>query len=210
MTFRSFVGGVAGGTKNGHQEPGFTMLETLLVVGLIGVISVIAVPMSSHALANFRVSGDARSLSNAIALTKVRAASDFSQVRLFVDLAAKTHHVEAWDKAGSIWTVEGGTTALSSSVSFGFGAVGTAPPNTQGIIGQAPPCKDNAGTVLGNTACVIFNSRGVPVDSAGAPTGLDAIYITDGSSVYSVNLSATGMIRTWRTPAQGTASWVLQ
>ena len=48
-------------------EAGFTMVETLVVVGLIGVICAIAVPMTANAIANFRVTGDTRSVSNATA-----------------------------------------------------------------------------------------------------------------------------------------------
>jgi len=191
------------------NQRGFTILETLLVVGLIGVVSAIAVPTAGNALAHYRVSGDARSLSNGIALTKVRAAAAFSRVRLFVDLPSKTHHMETWNKTASAWTAEGGNTSLSNAVTFGYGSISSAPPNTQTTIGQAPACYDNAGNAIANTACIIFNSRGVPVDAAGAPTAVDAIYVTDGSSVYSVNISATGMIRMWKTPAS-TPAWVLQ
>jgi prepilin-type N-terminal cleavage/methylation domain-containing protein len=102
-----------------ERERGFTVLETLLVVGLIGVISAIAVPTAGNALAHFRVSGDARSVSNSIALTKVRAASVFTQVRLYVDLSTRSHHIEMWDKAASAWRTEGGIISLSSAVSFG-------------------------------------------------------------------------------------------
>jgi hypothetical protein len=88
--------------------------------------------------------------------------------------------------------------------------VTNAPPNSQSTIGQAPTCKDDAGADIGNTACVIFNSRGVPVDSLGAPTGVDALYVTDGRAIYGVTLSATGMTRSWRTFPATTATWVQQ
>ena len=52
-----------------------TLIEIMIVVGLIGVISVIAVPMFAGALANFKLSGDARSVSNATAGAKLRAAA---------------------------------------------------------------------------------------------------------------------------------------
>ena len=84
-------------------------------------------------------------------------------------------------------------------------SVGAAPLNTQAPIGQAPPCVTRLGAAIANTSCILFNSRGIPVDSAGAPpavgapTGNDAIYLTDGTAVFGVTISATGLIKLWRT-----------
>jgi prepilin-type N-terminal cleavage/methylation domain-containing protein len=194
-----------------NAERGFTMLETLIVVGLIGIVAVIATPMLTGSIANMRISGDARSVSNALALTKMRAASNFSRVRLFVDLSTRTHHLEWLDKTTDPdhWTTEGGSTALSQGVSFSFGVVSTAPPNTQATIDQAPQCTTDAGAAIANTACVVFNSRGVPVDASLAPTSDDALYVTDGMVVYGVTVAATGMVRLWRTLPVVTPSWVL-
>jgi hypothetical protein len=57
---------------------------------------------------------------------------------------------------------------------------------------------------------VIFNSRGVPIDSAGVSTPLHAVYVTDGSAVYGVTIAATGMIRMWQTRPTSTPQWSLQ
>ena len=189
---------------------GFTILETLIVVGLVGVITAIAVPMIANTMADFRVTGDVRSVSNGMALAKMRAASVFSRTRLFVDLSSEEHHLQTWDKTTSSWINEGGSTALSSGVSFGFGVVTTPPPSTQATIGQAPQCTTDLGAAIANTACVMFNSRGVPIDSTFAPTAVDALYLTDGTAVYGVTIAATGMIRTWRTAPEASPSWVLQ
>jgi hypothetical protein len=54
----------------------------------------------------------------------------------------------------------------------------------------------------------MFNSRGVPVDNTFAPTASDAVYVTDGSAVYGITVSATGMIRSWRTPPAASPTWV--
>jgi len=192
-----------------RRAAGFSLLETVFVVALTGVIMAIAIPMSGNALGFFRLSGDARSTANSIALAKMRASSVFSRVRLFVDLSANQYHLETWNKTTSKWDAESGTNTLAARVSFGYGSVGTAPPNTQTTIGQAPFCKGNDGNDIGNTACVIFNTRGVPIDSTGAPV-VSALYLTDGTAVYGVTVSATGMVRTWRTPPSATPSWVLQ
>jgi prepilin-type N-terminal cleavage/methylation domain-containing protein len=191
---------------------GFSLLEILVVVGLIGVVSAIAAPMMGNALGFFRLSGDARSAANSIALAKMRASSVFGRVRLFADLSTNRFHLETFDKTTSTWVTDGGTTYLSQRVRFGFGAVGAAPPNTTAAIGQAPMCKSNAvpPADIANTACIIFNSRGTPIDANGAPNNLGALYLTDGSSVYGVTVSATGMARTWRTVASATPVWTSQ
>ena len=127
------------------------------------------------------------------------------------DLAAQTYHIEVWQKTPTAgWVVEGATTAIATQDRFGMGAVGTPPPNTQAAIGQAPACTDNTGAAIGNTGCVVFNSRGLPIDGAGAPTAANAYYITDGTDVFGITVAATGMVRTWRTPATAAPSWNLQ
>jgi len=194
-----------------RSQSGFTILETLFVVALIGIISAIAVPQLTNSLAYFRLSGDARSVSNAVAVAKMRAASNFSRTRLYVNLAGKWHRTETADSSTPpAWTADSGQTYLSTNSSFGYGIVSTAPPNTQGTIGQAAPCKDNTGADVANTACVIFNSRGVPIDSTGGSTNNGAFYVTDGTAVYGVTVAATGMIRVWKTLPTSTPSWMLQ
>ena len=189
---------------------GFSLLEIIFVCGLIGIISAIAVPMFANLISEFRVSGDARSVSNAVAVAKMRAASDFSRVRLYVNLNDRSYHIESWNKATSQWTIEGGDTFLSASVTFSHGPVTASPPNTQGPILQAPLCTDDMGMTIANTACIMFNSRGVPIDSSFAPTGVDALYVTDGQAVFGVTVAATGMLRNWRTLAMVTPSWMLK
>lgn len=191
---------------------GFSLIEIMFVVALTGVIAAIAVPMMGNSLGFFRLSGDARSLANAVALSKMRAASVFGRVRVFIDQPGKTFHIETWDSGTGTWiTDSGGTTHLSQGVRFDFAPVGTAPPNTQGTIREALACKDSAGTDLPNTSCVIFNSRGTPIDGTATPSPIvDAVYVTDGSAVYAITVSATGMVRTWKTLPTVTPNWIVQ
>jgi prepilin-type N-terminal cleavage/methylation domain-containing protein len=190
---------------------GFSALELLVVVAITGVVAALAIPMAGRSLEYYRLSGDARGISNAVAVTKMRSSATFSQARLYVDLNGKSFHIETWRKTGTPgWVSEGGDTYLNSQNSFSFGVVGTPPANTQTTIGQAPACLDSSSNPIANTACVVFNSRGIPVDSTGSPTAANALYVTDGSLVYGATVSATGMIRVWQTQQLATPSWVLQ
>jgi prepilin-type N-terminal cleavage/methylation domain-containing protein len=198
-----------------RDSRGFSLIELLMVVGIMGVLAAITVPMSGNTIRYLKLSGDARELSNATAVAKMRAAAKFTQSRLYVDIAGRAFYVQTFDKTTDTWTTEGGSTSLSSTVSFGYGPITTPPPNTQTSIAQAPLCQNLAGSPpapvdVANTACVIFNSRGIPVDGTGSPTGLDAVYVTDGSAVYGITVAATGFIRTWQSHYASTPTWTLQ
>jgi type II secretory pathway pseudopilin PulG len=184
------------------------MIEMLVVVGVVGVVTAIAV---STALGSSRLLADARGIKNEVSLSRMQAAANFTQGRLYVDLAAKTYRVETWRATGvPAWVTQGGTTRLSPTAVFGFGPVAAPPPNTQAAIAQAPLCRDAAGQVIANTACILFNSRGIPVDANGAPTAVYAVYVTDGAAVFGTTVSATSIVQLWRANTSATPTWVRQ
>jgi type II secretory pathway pseudopilin PulG len=187
---------------------GFSTIELLATLGIVGIVSATALPSTARTLADLRLRGDARGVHNAVALAKMRAAARYTRERLYVDRTAQAYHLEFLDKATGNWTSEvDPVVSLQSGVSFGFGGISAPPPNTQSTLGQSPECKSNAGTNVSGTSCVVFNSRGIPVDGLGAVTGGSALYVTDGTTVYGVTLSATPLIRLWWTKS-GTAAWV--
>jgi hypothetical protein len=141
----------------------------------------------------------------------MRAASVFGKVRVYVDRPNRAFRLETWNSTTNQWVADTGYTYLSQGVNFNFAPVTTPPPNTQGAIGEAAVCKTPAGVDIANTSCIIFNSRGIPIDGTAAPSPtVDAMYVTDGTAVYGITASATGMVRMWRTPPTATPNWVLQ
>jgi Tfp pilus assembly protein FimT len=193
-----------------RSTQGFSSIELLIVLIITGTIAAIGVPIGGSTLADFRLSGDAHALANSAALAKMRAAAQFSRARLYVDLTAGSHHLEVQKTGTLAWVADGGSTQLNPRTTLGFGAVNTPPPNTQATIAQAPACLDAAGHAIAHTACVVFNSRGIPVDATGAPIPTGAIYVAGEAGVYGVTISATGQIQLWRTTTTATAAWTLQ
>ena len=211
--------------RNGDQ--GFSTLELLIVVSISLIMAALAIPGYNTIRRTLRISGDGRDLNGSINEAKLEAASGFTRARLYADITANTFHIETWNKTANggagCWQTAGdianpctvaGTSPvqpLSAAVTFGFSGVGTPPPNTQPAIGQAPLCRKLLGAAGGvdpNTACVVFNSRGIPVDPiTGAPTGGDAFYITDANTVYGMTVGPTGVTQLWAANANGSGGW---
>jgi len=195
--------------KQSQRQLGFTLLETMITMVILLVISAMAIPSYTTIRRYFRLSGDGRELNALVAGAKMQAAADFTHARAYADLGANTFHTEVWNKVGNCWqtvgdfanacTVAGASPIqnLSQGVSFGFGGFGAPPPNTTAGIQQAPACRNNAGGAIPGTACVVFNSRGIPIDAAGSPTGNGALYVTDNATVYGVTVGASGLVQTW-------------
>jgi Tfp pilus assembly protein FimT len=184
------------------------MMELLVAVSIAGIVAASAMPSTRRTLADLRLHGDARGVHNAVGLAKMRAAARYSRVRIYVDLTDNSYHLEYWDKTAGDWTREvDPTVKLQQGVTFGYGSLTTPPSNTQSAIGQSGACRTKTGTAISGTACIVFNSRGIPLDGSGNVTGESALYVTDGTGIYGVTLSATPLVRLWWTKASG-ATWI--
>ncbi len=207
-------------------DQGFSTLELLLVISISLILAALAIPGYNAIRRTLRILGDGRDLNGAINQAKLEAAAGFTRARVYADLHANPFHIETWNKTANggagCWQTEGDTANpctvpgtspvqnLSAAVTFGFSSVGNPPQNTQPTIQQAPACQSNTGGngTIANTACVVFNSRGFPIDfKSGAPTGLDALYITDNNMVNGLTVGATGVTQLWAASADGSGSW---
>lgn len=191
------------------RQDGFSLIDIMAAILVIGLVSAMALPSTGSSLAAHRFRGDAQAVSNLAALAKMRAAARFSRARLFVDLGANTYSMQTWDKDDGSWVTDGGVMQLAGGTRFGFGGLTVPPPNTQAAVAQSAACTDDDGANIANTACIIFNSRGIPVDTAGSPAGGNAVYLAGDTGVYAVTVTATPLIRLWWSPRH-TAAWVEQ
>jgi|CXWL01.1.fsa_nt_gi type II secretory pathway pseudopilin PulG len=193
---------------------GFSLIDTLAVITLVGIVAGMATPASLRGLAGLRLRGDAQAVVNTVSLARTRATAQFTHARAYVDLSSNTFRLEVFNKTSATccWVPEGGTTRLATGVSFGYASVASPPPNTQPTIGFAGACTDDGGGTTANTSCIVFNSRGVPISTStpgGTPTGNGAFYLTDGAGVYATTVSVAPLVRFWWSKAGG-AAWQRQ
>jgi prepilin-type N-terminal cleavage/methylation domain-containing protein len=208
------------------KESGFSLLEMTIVVALSVIITVIAVPTYLSTSQYLRAAGDLRSLNGLVAQAKMRAAADFTRARAYADLNGNTYQLQVWNKIGNCWVVDsdltntciafngsapsGSAFNLAQGDTFGFGSLATGPTAGQATPAQAGQCLDNGGNALANTACILFNSRGIPINPTTlAPIATGALYLTNQKVVNVVTVSGTGSIQTWTSPA-GSAHWMGQ
>jgi Tfp pilus assembly protein FimT len=164
---------------------GFSLLELLAAVAILMVLSAMVVPAIATMMQSFRLNGSSRAIASQLSLARMRAAGEFTQARLNFNLAANppTYQLELLNKGTSAFAIEGGVQTLSTGVVYGSGAIGV-PAGSQ--------------TTVAQTAQIVFNSRGIPVDNAGAPTGLDAIYLNNSRQTVAITVYADGRIARWR------------
>jgi|ERR1051325_2715491 Tfp pilus assembly protein FimT len=184
------------GRRMSSPQKGFTTFELAIVLVVVALIIGIAIPVAISAMRAFRASSDARNLASQLALAKMRAANGFTQARLNCTLTSNSCQLEICTSKGTsacnTFTAEGGPITLSEGSSFGFGSI-TSPAGSQ--------------TSIQNTNQIVFNSRSIPIDNSGTPTGNSALYLTNQGNQYAVTVYASGRIAVWR---YSNGAWVVQ
>jgi len=196
------------------SERGFSLVELMIVVIIVLTLSAIAIPNVVSITRSSRNLSDARSISAALNLARMRAAADFTHARVYMDLTGNTFHVETWNKASGCWQTDGDSnsctqttspvTALDSGDTFGYGTITAGPTAATSSIAQAPLCTSgvagaSSGSTTSNTACIEYNSRSFPVKSDGSIVASDAIYLTGSQKFYSaVAVSISGQPAAYR------------
>jgi len=204
------------------------MIEIMISLTIFMIIAGFAIPKYLTLQASLRASGDNRSIAGLTAQAKLRAASEFTHARVFANLNGNTFQLQVWNKTSGCWVVDtdptntcitytssapsGTVLNLAQGDTFGFGALTAGPTVGQTTIGQAAQCLDDSGTAISNTACIVFNSRGIPINATTlAPLATGAFYLTNGTVVDGITVSATGSLQTWSASANASqTSWYAQ
>ena len=195
--------------KRLRSNSGYSLIEIMAAMAVLGVLAAFAVPQLAATTSGIKLRDQAESVSNLVGLAKMRATSQFARSRVYVDLSAETYVLQLWNADAGTWANDAAVTTLPSGIDYGWGELDEPPPNAQDALGFAAACTDDDNAPIDKTACIIFNSRGIPIDSAGAPVGGNAFYLTDGTGVRAITVTATPLIRNWWSSAAN-PGWIRQ
>jgi prepilin-type N-terminal cleavage/methylation domain-containing protein len=184
---------IYGYNPGGFMKKGFSLIELLAVITIIGVMMLLSIPAFSSIQRRARSRAAAQEIAQDLRLTRERALARCRDYRVTFDLANATYTILYIDSLGqphSAGQKLGGPTGGAIRYGLASGATGNPPPpeNWQPAPGNGGI--DFPGDVL------IFDNRG------GSNRGV--IYITDVHESYAVGINSIGKVKVYR---WGNGAW---
>lgn len=202
----------------GDNERGFSMLELLAALLIMGIIAAFALPMAITAVKTFRVNADATALASYLNLTRSRATSQYAPYRLNVDPTQGDYTMEklCGNTSSSVDPACTGPYQQFTTRQFEYGT--QYPRQGDYLSTCAPSGVTSAPTGFADPSpCpailqMYFNTRGTPVKSDGSPLGGGGYvaYIQNQNTSFTdaVTVSVGGRVSMWNWSP--TAGWSIR
>ena len=178
-----------------RKNPGFSLLEILVVIAIVGIIAAFALPGAINFVKGYKLHAAASAIAAQLNVTRFRATSQYTPYRLRMDAPTRA------------------TVRERLSTSYASPQQEESIPLDQGIrILSACPESAKPGTIAATvtaaSAAVYFNTRGLPVDTTAAPTNNNVFYIANDNNLYdAITVSLGGKVTVWNYSTV-TSAWV--
>ncbi len=174
---------------------GFTLIETMIVVLVVGILAAVAAPTITDMFRTMRLSSASSALQVSLNLARSEAIKRGSDARVTV---AANGVVGAWTNG---WTVFADNTTTAN------GAL--APTADDATVTRlevvAAPTGPLTFSQSGGANYFIYNGQGRLIDAAGAAVLGRTVWFSDGpSELFCLVITNTGRVRVTRVPSAGT------
>jgi len=178
-----------------QKNQGFSMLEILVVIAIVGIIAAFALPNALTFVKGYRLHANASAIAAQLNVTRFRATSQYKPYRLSINTSAGTSTRE---RLSTSYASPQSEEAIP--LDRGVRYLTTCPVSAKpGSIGSS---------VTAASTAVYFNTRGLPVDSGGITYNNNVVYLANDNNLYdAVTVSLGGKVTIWNYNTS-TAAWV--
>ena len=180
-------GSVSGQNLNQEPATGFTLLEALIVLLVLGIVTMVSLPALNGVLEDSHLSGAAGEVVNALEFAQLNAVSSSLKTRVTIDAGTDTILVEQFMPAVSLL---GNEPQLNESDVEGGAFVVMGNPINRGTDYNISFAGANQFGAADITSVAFGAGNWVVFDSQGAPSNGGAVSLIVGSRQVVVNLDS--------------------
>jgi type II secretion system protein H len=188
-------------TADRNKESGFTLVEILLAILIMGLMALIAVALYHSSARRFSLQNEAIGLAMRLEQAKTLAQSQSTEYRIVFNSDSYTpQYIDHNHGDSDIWfaaeSISARSINLNPKISYYDPASGPQP--ASGPIETSPDGQSATPPVQSTE--IRFNSRGFPVEAGSPPTHPrqeNAVYLTDGDNLFAVTVNILGRIQVW-------------
>jgi prepilin-type N-terminal cleavage/methylation domain-containing protein len=201
--------------KTNRTERGFTLLESVVVIGIMGVLMGIAIIQSFGSMESYQANAASEEVVSQLRVAKQLAISQRRVVRIWIDTAPEgdnRYHVKYQiQPAAGTGEVAGPLVSVPTPGPTQF-MVETGVPDTPMNFGNNAPVYIGNPPVTGGPPIMQFNSTGTFTDGTGNNVIYGTVFIgipNQPSTARAVTImGGTGRVRAYRWTGSTTTGWV--
>lgn len=181
--------------KKLRRNEGFTLMELIVVIGIIVLAAALTVPNIPRWRASAKLNGASRDLANNFQLAKMEATkrNSFCAVTFNITVDGTPFDAIVYSDDGDLQYEPGAGEQILRRVNFSDSIYKTISLDTSQGGGDGVTLADNAG----GQPSIAFNSRGLPINDTGTiiTTGADSVFIrNDRGGTKTITVSPSGNI----------------
>ncbi len=174
-----------------NHSAAFSLIELCLVLAGMAILGAFSVPMLNSAMRSMQLSAETRKIATTLTNARLSASSHTNPYRIVFNQGANSWQLERYDQDENDFVAYEAENTLSAGLA------------NSGIELKGGTQTEIAGFPLTSSEFITFNARGFPIDSTGAPTAGNVIYLAGSNTEFAITVSLTGKVQVLKNEDSG-------